>query len=111
VQHEGPKEVQGWWHFAKCKGMDPEVFITDSLSGERKQKKRSEVDRARNICKNCLVKYECLAAYCTPELINEKVVAGGLTQRRRVKFLHQNPGLLEQVLEDRKANVIITEAG
>lgn len=63
--------MKAWWLEAACRGMDPNVFFTES---------KTKVAKAKAICAECPVREDCLAdALEMPEHLQEYGIRAGLT--------------------------------
>jgi WhiB family redox-sensing transcriptional regulator len=58
--------------------MDPEFFMVDQG--------KTQVQEAKNVCAGCPVRADCLNFYLEHALFDDKVVAGGMTHRERLKI-------------------------
>lgn len=72
-----PAVVEEWTEQAACRHVDPEVFFPVSERGPA-------VERAKAVCRSCLVRSDCLEDACARD--ERHGVWGGLTEAERRKY-------------------------
>lgn len=78
----GPgKLIDDWPSLAACQDGDPDALFVQG----------AEQNIAKRICRNCPVKYECLADALDNRI--EFGVWGGMTERERRALLRRHPGV------------------
>ena len=84
--------MSDWRHKAACRFEDPELFFPPAPAGSGASKKQTE--EAKNICRQCEVKDECLHWALTND--QEAGVWGGLSEdeRRAIKRRYSRLGNL-----------------